>query len=212
MRPDRDPIGRPKKEAPVRAVAEASIASTIFLVSIENGRVVLDPVGEDGLGDLGALSHVREIEDGYEFRSAEGLTFSTQVITQATGEKTVVLTGQRRQGPRRGRRQQHTILRIVASGEKKLGDESPVQVMRGAAEKQPRPSKAEDTLAPEIEDAQLKALAEELNGAADRMQHHLDRAIEAVRAALDPKREAATRRRYEAEFAGSGDLLLAGLA
>jgi hypothetical protein len=61
------------------------------------------------------------------------------------------------------------------------------------------------------ETRELKSLAVDLNAAADRMGSHLDRAIEAVRASLDPEREAASRRRYEAEFAGSGETLLTGL-
>jgi len=58
---------------------------------------------------------------------------------------------------------------------------------------------------------ELRSLAVDLNAAADRMGAHLDRAIEAVRASLDPAREAAYRRRYETEFAGGGESLLAGL-
>jgi hypothetical protein len=61
------------------------------------------------------------------------------------------------------------------------------------------------------ETPQLTSLAADLNAAADRMRDHLDHAIETVRASLDPERESAARKRYGAEFADSGDSLLAAL-
>ena len=65
---------------------------------------------------------------------------------------------------------------------------------------------------PDEDERELQALAEELNASAARMAERLDKAAEAVRHALDPEREAEIRRRCEAEFAGRGDSLLAGLA
>jgi hypothetical protein len=52
------------------------------------------------------------------------------------------------------------------------------------------------------DEEELKALADELVAAASRMAASLDRAIAAARAALDPAREVATRKRFEREFAG----------
>ena len=61
------------------------------------------------------------------------------------------------------------------------------------------------------EEAELGALAAELKTAATRMEARLDEASAAVRAALDPAREAALRARLEAELKGSGEGLLDAL-
>ncbi len=92
-------------------------------------------------------------------------------------------------------------------------EKEPFRASPGAGAEAPaaRPltKRAASAISPD-EERELQALAEELSAAADRMAASLDRAIEAVRNALDPEREAALRRRYEAEFCGTGKAVLAG--
>jgi hypothetical protein len=81
---------------------------------------------------------------------------------------------------------------------------------RGSEAPATRPRLAKAAAISPDEERELRALAEELSGAADRMGASLDRAIEAARNALDPDREAALRRRYEAEYSGIGMAIRAG--
>jgi large subunit ribosomal protein L21 len=59
--------------------------------------------------------------NGSELQSVEGLTVAAEIIAQAKAEKVVVFKKRRRHNYRRkkGHRQQHTILRIVAIGDHK---------------------------------------------------------------------------------------------
>jgi len=59
--------------------------------------------------------------EGSELRSVEGLTVAAEIIAQAKADKVTVFKKRRRHNYRRkkGHRQQHTILRIVAIGDDK---------------------------------------------------------------------------------------------
>ena len=61
--------------------------------------------------------------EGSELKSVEGLTVSAEIIAQAKGEKVIVFKKRRRHNYRRknGHRQQHTILKITAIGDKRAG-------------------------------------------------------------------------------------------
>ena len=62
--------------------------------------------------------------EGSELQSVEGLTGSAEIIAQATGEKVIVFQKRRRHNYRRknGHRQQHTILKITAIGDKRADE------------------------------------------------------------------------------------------
>jgi large subunit ribosomal protein L21 len=62
--------------------------------------------------------------DGADLKSVEGLTVSAEIIAQAKGEKVIVFKKRRRHNYRRknGHRQQHTILKITAIGDKRADD------------------------------------------------------------------------------------------
>src|SRR6185503_133492 len=59
--------------------------------------------------------------EGSELKSVKGLTVGAEIIAQAKGDKVTVFKKRRRHNYRRkkGHRQQHTILRIVAIGDQK---------------------------------------------------------------------------------------------
>ncbi len=197
--------GSEGKASARRSAAGPDAESLAFHVSVENGKIVLDPLGSGRLGNSVTLEDVLLAGDGGELRSTDGLTVAAEIVAQAKADKVTVFKKKRRHNYRRKHgSQHHTILKIVAIGDK--------TALKKALEEAPGESSDLPSESPETVDTrELETLACELNAAATRMEEHLDRAIEAVRAALDPEREAATRKRYEAEFAGSRDLLLAGL-
>ena len=59
---------------------------------------------------------------------------------------------------------------------------------------------------------QLRALAAELQAAAERMEARLDEVSASIRESLDPAREEALREKYRREFAGTGAGLFERLA
>jgi ribosomal protein L21 len=197
------------RKASARKVATRSTEDRAFHVSVENGKIVLDPLVSGMLGDSVSLEDVLFAGEGDDPQSTDGLAISAEIVAQAKADKVTVFKKKRRHNYRRkrGHRQQLTILKIVAIGDRKAVKKALEEV---AGESSDQPSMS-TTIAVLDDTRELEALAQELNSAAVRMEEHLDRAIGAVRAALDPKCEAASRKRYEAEFAGTGHLLLAGL-
>ena len=61
---------------------------------------------------------------GGDFQSVEALTVSAEIIAQAKAEKVIVFKKRRRHNYRRknGHRQQHTILKITAIGDKRADE------------------------------------------------------------------------------------------
>jgi large subunit ribosomal protein L21 len=72
-------------------------------------------------GDKVTLGEVLLAGDGGNLKSTDGLTVAAEIIAQAKGEKVTVFKKRRRHNYRRkkGHRQQHTILKIVAIGDQK---------------------------------------------------------------------------------------------
>src|SRR5215218_3120588 len=93
-------------------------------------------------GDSVTLSDVLLAGDGGELKSTAGLTVAAEIIAQAKADKVTVFKKKRRHNYRRkkGHRQQHTILRIVAIGDQKEQKAAP----KAAAEKK-APAKSEAT-------------------------------------------------------------------
>ncbi len=75
-------------------------------------------------GSSVTLGDVLLAGDGADLQSVEGLTVSAEIIAQAKGEKVIVFKKRRRHNYRRknGHRQQHTILKITAIGDKRADD------------------------------------------------------------------------------------------
>jgi large subunit ribosomal protein L21 len=83
-------------------------------------KIVVEKVAGDA-GDRVTLGDVLLAGDGSDLKSTDGLTVAAEIIAQAKGEKVTVFKKRRRHNYRRkkGHRQQHTILRIVAIGDEK---------------------------------------------------------------------------------------------
>jgi len=116
-------------------------------------KIVVEKL-DGNAGDKVTLGDVLLAGDGSGLKSTDGLKVSAEIIAQAKGEKVTVFKKRRRHNYRRkkGHRQQHTILRIVAIGDHK-------------AEK-PAPGKAEKKAAPKAEKAAAPTKAEAAEAAA----------------------------------------------
>ena len=83
-------------------------------------KIVVEKL-DGNAGDKVTLGDVLLAGDGGSLKSASGLTVSAEIVAQAKGEKVTVFKKRRRHNYRRkkGHRQQHTILKIVAIGDQK---------------------------------------------------------------------------------------------
>jgi large subunit ribosomal protein L21 len=112
-------------------------------------KIVVEKL-DGAAGDRVTLGDVLLAGEGSELKKTDGLTVAAEIIAQAKGEKVTVFKKRRRHNYRRkkGHRQQHTILRIVAIGDQK-------------AEKKPAKAKAESAPAAEAAPAETAAPAKE---------------------------------------------------
>ena len=83
-------------------------------------KIVVEKLAGEA-GDTVTLGDVLLAGDGGELKSTDGLTVSAEIIAQAKADKVTVFKKKRRHNYRRkrGHRQQHTILRILAIGDEK---------------------------------------------------------------------------------------------
>ena len=93
-------------------------------------------------GDKVTLGEVLLAGDGGSLKSTDGLTVAAEIVAQAKGEKVTVFKKRRRHNYRRkkGHRQQHTILKIVAIGdhkEQKKATPKAEAAPKAAADKKP---------------------------------------------------------------------------
>jgi len=79
------------------------------------------------------LTDVLLAGDGSDLKSTQGLTVAAEIVAQAKGEKVTVFKKRRRHNYRRkkGHRQQHTILKIVAIG----GEKAPAKAAKAEGSK-----------------------------------------------------------------------------
>jgi large subunit ribosomal protein L21 len=86
-------------------------------------------------GDKVTLGDVLLAGDGGDLKSTSGLTVAAEIVAQAKGDKVTVFKKRRRHNYRRkkGHRQQHTILKIVAIGDHKAAK-------KAAPKSEPAPS------------------------------------------------------------------------
>ena len=119
-------------------------------------KIVVEKL-DGNAGDRITLGEVLLAGDGGELRSTDGLTVAAEIVAQAKGEKVTVFKKRRRHNYRRkkGHRQQHTILQIVAIGDQKAekkpkaekaapapGDTAPAAKADKGAEASDKPAKA----------------------------------------------------------------------
>ena len=100
-------------------------------------KIVVEKL-DGNAGDKVTLGDVLLAGDGGNLKSTSGLTVAAEIIAQAKGEKVTVFKKRRRHNYRRkkGHRQLHTILRIVAIGDVKA--EKPAKKAEPKAEAVPK--------------------------------------------------------------------------
>src|SRR4051812_29738593 len=109
-------------------------------------KIVVEKL-DGNAGDKVTLGDVLLAGDGGNLKSTDGLTVAAEIIAQAKADKVTVFKKRRRHNYRRkkGHRQQHTILRIVAIGdhkaEKKAAPKAEAAPKAGAASAAPADSK-----------------------------------------------------------------------
>lgn len=83
-------------------------------------KIVVEKL-DGNAGDKITLGDVLLAGDGGSLKSTDGLTVAAEIVAQAKGDKVTVFKKRRRHNYRRkkGHRQQHTILKIVAIGDHK---------------------------------------------------------------------------------------------
>jgi large subunit ribosomal protein L21 len=83
-------------------------------------KIVVEKL-DGNAGDRITLGEVLLAGEGSSLKSTDGLTVAAEIVAQAKGDKVTVFKKRRRHNYRRkkGHRQQHTILRIVAIGDHK---------------------------------------------------------------------------------------------
>jgi large subunit ribosomal protein L21 len=101
-------------------------------------KIVVEKLAGEA-GDTITLGDVLLAGEGGDLKKTDGLTVSAEIIAQAKADKVTVFKKKRRHNYRRkrGHRQQHTILRIVAIGDEKAAPKK-------AAAAKPAPEKAAD--------------------------------------------------------------------
>jgi large subunit ribosomal protein L21 len=83
-------------------------------------KIVVEKL-DGNAGDRITLGDVLLAGDGSDLKSTDGLTVAAEIVAQAKADKVTVFKKRRRHNYRRkkGHRQQHTILKIVAIGDQK---------------------------------------------------------------------------------------------
>jgi large subunit ribosomal protein L21 len=97
-------------------------------------KIVVEKM-DGNAGDTITLGDILLAGDGSDLKKTDGLTVSAEIIAQAKGEKVTVFKKRRRHNYRRkkGHRQQHTILRIVAIGDHKAEKKAAPKPEKAAA-------------------------------------------------------------------------------
>ncbi len=122
-------------------------------------KIVVEKLAGEA-GDSITLDDVLLAGDGGELKSTDGLTVSAEIIAQAKADKVTVFKKRRRHNYRRkkGHRQQHTILKIVAIGGKKAEKKAPAKAEEKPAKEAAAPkAEAKAKAAPKKAEAKAEA-------------------------------------------------------
>src|SRR5690242_6567330 len=116
-------------------------------------KIVVEKL-DGSAGDKVTLGDVLLAGDGGRLKSTSGLTVAAEIVAQAKGDKVTVFKKRRRHNYRRkkGHRQQHTILKIVAIGDHKA--EKPAKAAKASPAEAPAkagaaPAKQKGKITPE---------------------------------------------------------------
>ena len=106
-------------------------------------KIVVEKL-DGNAGDRITLGDVLLAGDGSDLKSTDGLTVAAEIVAQAKADKVTVFKKRRRHNYRRkkGHRQQHTILKIVAIGDQKEQKKSAPKADAAAAQAAPEAAAA----------------------------------------------------------------------
>ena len=127
-------------------------------------KIVVEKL-DGNAGDKVTLGDVLLAGDGGSLKDTKGLTVAAEIVAQAKGDKVTVFKKRRRHNYRRkkGHRQLHTILKIVAIGdhkEAKKAAPAKAEAAPAKAEAAPKPEPAPKAEKPAAAHAKQKAEAE----------------------------------------------------
>ena len=150
-------------------------------------KIVVEKLAGEA-GDKVTLGDVLLAGDGSDLKSTSGLTVAAEIIAQAKGDKVTVFKKRRRHNYRRkkGHRQQHTILRIVAIGDHKA-EKKPAAAKAEAPKPAKTPKPSDSTAAPQFAEQETPSPAPNDEAKADP-----DKAAKAKKAAPAAKPAKAT--------------------
>ena len=135
-------------------------------------KIVVEKL-DGNAGDKVTLGDILLAGDGGEIKDVNGLTVAAEIVAQGKGEKVTVFKKRRRHNYRRkkGHRQQHTILHILAIGDHKA-EKKAKPAKAEAAPTEPAPAQAEKTekkaAAPKAEKPASTKKAAPAKGAAEK--------------------------------------------
>src|SRR3954471_10492153 len=97
-------------------------------------KIVVEKL-DGNAGDKVTLGDILLAGDGGSLKSTDGLTVAAEIVAQAKADKVTVFKKRRRHNYRRkkGHRQQHTILKIVAIGDQKEARKAAPKADAGSA-------------------------------------------------------------------------------
>ena len=106
-------------------------------------KIVVEKL-DGATGDKVTLGDVLLAGEGSSLKSTDGLTVAAEIVAQAKADKVTVFKKRRRHNYRRkkGHRQQHTILKIVAIGDQKEQKNAPAKAAAAAPASDAAPAKA----------------------------------------------------------------------
>lgn len=106
-------------------------------------KIVVEKL-DGNAGDKITLGEVLLAGEGSDLKSTDGLTVAAEIVAQAKADKVTVFKKRRRHNYRRkkGHRQQHTILKIVAIGDHKEEKAAPAKAAKPAKPAEATPAKA----------------------------------------------------------------------
>ena len=104
-------------------------------------KIVVEKL-DGNAGDKVTLGDILLAGDGGSLHKVDGLTVAAEIVAQAKGEKVTVFKKRRRHNYRRkkGHRQQHTILKIVAIGDHKEQKKAPAKTAAPKADADKTPA------------------------------------------------------------------------
>jgi large subunit ribosomal protein L21 len=112
-------------------------------------KIVVEKL-DGNAGDKITLGEVLLAGEGSDLKSTAGLTVAAEIVAQAKGDKVTVFKKRRRHNYRRkkGHRQLHTILKIVAIGDHKEAKKAPPKA-EASPKAEAKPAKSPDARAKE---------------------------------------------------------------